>query len=135
MTELVSAQDEKKLLKKFIDYYRKLYPEIGFGTEQRDLGREEIGEIIYTYPGVEIEATADLKTRRISTALKHGYSTPIIVMAKAGKMILLDGHRRVRVAFHNGLGWKAYFIIPEKEEAFGIEKMAKGKVKDLFGKQ
>ncbi len=135
MTGLVSQHEEKKLLKKFLDYYRKLYPEIGFLAEQRELGREDVKEITYTCPGEGIEATAGLKMRRISTALKHGYSTPVIVMFKAGKMILLDGHRRIRVAFDRGMGWKAYFIIPDKEAAFGIEKMAWGKVKDIFGEQ
>ena len=50
-------------------------------------------------------------------------------------MILLDGHRRIRVAFEKGIGWKSLMIVPNKDTQFGIEEMILGKVKDFFGKK
>jgi len=132
MTTLITLEEEKKLLDQLIKYYSNIYPDVEFYVEERTLSKDEIGEIFYTYQGEEIEATADLKIRRISTALTHGYSTPIIVLEKpeSKKMILLDGHRRALCAYNFGLSWKAFVIKPNKEINFGIEKNILGKVKD-----
>ncbi len=92
-----------------------------------------MGELYYTYPGEEGEVTAQEKMLMISDAIGHGYSTPILVLKRAGRLILLDGHRRVRVAYSQGMPWKAYVITPSRESIeFGIEAMILGKVKDLF---
>lgn len=133
MLGLITVEEEKKLLDKIIGYYKKLYPGLEFEIEDRKLTKNEIGEILYTYAGEENEATAQEKMRAISSAIKHGYSTPIIVLAKNSKNILLDGHRRVRVAYQEGLDWPAYVIKARKDIEFGIEAMIMGKVKDLYG--
>ena len=72
--------------------------------------------------------------RHISQAINGGYSTPVILLKKKDRMVLLDGHRRIRVAFSQGLEWKALLLVPSKDTLFGIEGMILGKVKDLYGK-
>ncbi|MEM3422872.1 MAG: hypothetical protein QXF35_01210 [Candidatus Bilamarchaeaceae archaeon] len=132
MIGLITPEEEEKLLKKILEYYKKLYPGVDFIIEEKILTKEEIGELLYTYAGEENEATAQEKMRLISSAITHGYKTPIIVLAKNNKLILLDGHRRVKVAYKEGLDWAAYVIKPKKELEFGIEAMIMGRVKDLY---
>lgn len=76
---------------------------MSFRKEEKTLTHKEMGELYYTYPGEEGEVTAEEKMLMISDAIGHGYSTPIIVLKRAGKLVLLDGHRRVRVAYSQGL--------------------------------
>jgi len=133
MIGLITVEEEKKLLDKLLAYYKKLYPGVEFEVEERQLTHKELGEIYYTYAGEEIEATAQEKMRSISSAITHGYSTPVIILKSNSKLILLDGHRRIRVAYAQGLGWSAYIIKPKKEVEFGIESMVMGKVSDLYG--
>jgi hypothetical protein len=131
---LVPQEEEERLCKKLMDYYRQLYPGIEFSRKDAVLTRAEIGELYYTYPGEEAEATAAEKMKMINSAIGEGYSTPLIILQKKGKRILLDGHRRVRVAYSQGMGWKAILIVPARDLKFGIEDMILGRVKDLYGK-
>jgi len=131
---LVPPEEQERIVEKLIDYYERIYPGLDFTKEEAELSHEEIGDIYYTYSGEETEATAAEKMRMISSAIKKGYQTPIIVLSKDGKRILLDGHRRVRVAFSQGLKWPVMIIKPSKKIKFGIEDMIMGKVKDLYGK-
>ena len=131
---LVPPAEQTRIFRKLIAYYEKLYPGIDFSRKEVELSHKDIGNILYTYSGEETEATAAEKMRMISSAIGQRYSTPIIVLSKNKKHILLDGHRRVRVAYSQGLGWKALAIVPSKKVKFGIEAMVMGKVKDLFGK-
>lgn len=134
MMGLITAEEEKKLLDKLVAYYKKLYPGVDFEIEEKKLARAEIGELYYTYAGEEVEATAQEKMRLVSSAITHGYSTPIILLQSNSRMIILDGHRRVRVAYAEGISWQAYIIKPKKQGIeFGIESMIMGKVKDLYG--
>ena len=133
VTGLVPPDEQKRILERLLEYYKKLYPGIRFSTKEGELSHEEIGKLYYTYPGEESEATAADKMRRISSAIGEKYSTPIIILRKKDKDILLDGHRRVRVAFSQGLKWPAFIIKADKEVQFGIEEMIMGKVKDLYG--
>lgn len=135
MVGLITEEDEKKLLEKMVAYYRNLYPGIEFRTEEKELTHEQLGELEYTYAGAESEATAEEKMNMIADAIGHGYATPILVLKKGEKLVLLDGHRRVRVAYPQGMSWKAYLIVPNREDVeFGIEGTVMGKVKDLWGK-
>jgi hypothetical protein len=131
---LVPQEEEERLCKKLIEYYKQLYPGIGFSRKDVMLTRQEIGDLFYTYSGEETEATAAEKMRMISSAIAAGYATPLVVLQKKGKRILLDGHRRARVAYSQGMGWKAMAIIPSSDAKFGIEDMILGKIKDLYGK-
>jgi len=131
---LVPEEEQERIAKKLIEYYEKLYPGLEFTTEKVELSHEEIGKINYTYSGEETEATAAEKMRMISSAIGEGYKTPILVLSKDGKYVLLDGHRRVRVAYSEGLKWSAMIIKPSKNVKFGIEDMVMGTVKDLYGK-
>lgn len=131
---LVPPEEERRIYEKLIEYYEKLYPGIRFSKEERVLSHKELGEIQYTYSGEETEATATEKMRMINSAIGEGYATPIIVLQTKKKMILLDGHRRVRVAYAQGMSWHALLIVPSKDVKFGIEEMILGKVKDLYGK-
>ncbi len=130
---LVPPDEEERICQKLVSYYGKLYPGVKFTRKEAVLSRDELGEVLYTFPGEEGEATAAEKMRLISSAIKGGYSTPIVILRKKGKDILLDGHRRARVAFGEGLKWKAHIIVPSKDMKFGIEGMILGKIRDLYG--
>jgi len=131
---LIPSEEQERIFKKLVEYYEKLYPGLEFSRKEAVLTHKEIGEIQYTYSGEETEATAAEKMRMISSAVKGSYSTPIVILQKNKKNILLDGHRRVRVAYAEGLNWHALLMIPSKNVKFGIEDMIMGKVKDLYGK-
>ena len=135
MNNLIQPAEERALFEKLVEYYQKLYPGIIFRKAEAILKPEEIGEIIYTYPGEETEATFNEEVKHIEDAMQHKYDTPVIILSKpkSKKIILLDGHRRLKVAFMHKTGWKAFVMIPDKEIEFGIEKLAKGKIKDVFG--
>ena len=79
---LISVEEEKALLEKLIAYYEKLFPETTFKRDEVLLSKEDVGEVLYTYQGEEVEATADLKVRRIAEAVNHGYDTPAIILYK-----------------------------------------------------
>jgi len=130
---LVPPEEEERICAKLIEYYERLYPGISFTRKEVSLTRQELGELYYTFPGEESEATAAEKMRLISSAISGGYSTPVIILKKKTKAILLDGHRRARVAYKQGMGWKALVITPSKDVKFGIEDMTMGKIKDLYG--
>jgi len=135
MVGLITEEEEKNLLEKMIAYYKNLYPGVEFKKQETELTHEQMGELEYTYAGHESDVTAEEKMRAIAEAIGHGYSTPILVLKKGDKMMLLDGHRRVRVAYGQGMAWKAYLIIPGDEDIeFGIEGTIMGKVKDLWKK-
>jgi hypothetical protein len=129
---LVPPEEEKRIFVKLLEYYRKLYPAIKFKMKEELLDHKQVGELSYTYPGEETEATAEEKMRMISSAIGENYATPIILLKKKKKYMILDGHRRVRVAYREGMGWHAFVIVPEKDVKFGIEEMILGKVKDLY---
>lgn len=134
MMPLIPAHEEEKLFEKLIKYYENLYPGLKFRREEKKLSREEIGEILYTYPGEESEATFTEKVAAIGDAVKYGYDAPVIILRKEKekKDILLDGHRRLKVAWDKGLAWRALVMIPDKELKFGIEKMVTGKIREIW---
>lgn len=132
MLGLVPAEEEKRIFAKLLEYYKKLYPETRFSMREELLDHKQIGNLHYTYPGEETEATAEEKMRMISSAVGESYATPIILLRKGKKNIILDGHRRARVAYREGMTWHALIIVPDKAVKFGIEKMILGKVKDLY---
>ena len=130
---LVPPDEEKRIFSKLINYYRKLYPGVSFRREGKGLSHKDVGSLLYTYCGEETEATAAEKMRMINSAIGGGYKTPVIVLRRGRDMILLDGHRRARVAFSQGMGWPALIIVPSKKAKFGIERMVLGRVRDLYG--
>jgi hypothetical protein len=129
---LIAPDEEEELYKKLVGYYANLYPGINFSRMDIVLNLEQIGNLLYTYAGEEGEATAAEKIRMINEAIGHGYSTPLIILRKKQADIILDGHRRARVAWSLGMDWPAIIIVPDKETEFGIESMVMGKIKDLF---
>lgn len=130
---LVSAHEEEYLFDELIDYYKKLYPKINFKKERGVLTKKQIGDVLYTYSGEEIEAGAKIKMKEIEDAISYGYDTPVIILKKKTSSILIDGHRRLRLAWEKGITWKALIIVPDRDTTFGIEKMVLGKISDLFG--
>ena len=132
-TGLISPHEEERLFRKLFDYYKKLYPKAKFKRVERNLTPRQIGQVYYTYPGEEAKVTFTEKAAEIEDALPLGYSTPIIILSAGNRMFLLDGHRRVRVAWLRKKGWDALVIYTDKKGIeFGIEKMAEGKVADLW---
>ncbi|MGC8851014.1 MAG: hypothetical protein ACP5O3_02160 [Candidatus Micrarchaeia archaeon] len=131
MVELVTEKEERVLLKQLIESYEKIY-ETTFLVEEKNLSPAEVGEVQYTYAGEENEVTAQAKMNEIRRAIKYGYCTPVILLKSGSNHFLVDGHRRLRVAWENGLSWKALVVVPSKPVKFGVEKMALGKIKDLY---
>lgn len=132
-TGLISAHEEEHLFRKLYEYYKKLYPKAKFRRIERKLTPRQIGQVYYTYPGEEAQVTFAEKETEIAEALPFGYNTSIILLNSGNKMFLLDGHRRVRVAWMNKKGWNALLIYTDnKGIEFGIERMVEGKVADLW---
>lgn len=130
---LISPHEEEHLFRKLFEYYKKLYPKANFKRVERKLTPRQVGEIYYTYPGEEAQATFTEKAEEISKATSLGYDTPIILLRAGNRMFLLDGHRRLRVAWMKKKGWGALIISTDKKDLeFGIERMVEGKVSDLW---
>ncbi len=128
---LISMHEEMRLFFKILDFYSKLYPGVKFSKEERMLKPREIGEVLYTYAGEEIEAWASEKMKDIEEALPE-YSVPCVLLKKGKSLILLDGHRRLRVAWKRKMPWKALIISPDRDVKFGIEETITEKIKDMY---
>ncbi len=131
-TGLISPHEERQLFSKLVSYYKKLYPKLKFDTEETILDTKAIQAILYTYPGEEAEATAAEKMKEIREAINFGYDAPVILLQRGKDYILLDGHRRLKVAWEKKIRWKALVLVAPAKEKFGIEHMVMGRVGDLF---
>ncbi|MFA5412263.1 MAG: hypothetical protein WC350_02875 [Candidatus Micrarchaeia archaeon] len=129
---LISPHEERQLFERLVEYYKKLYPKLKFGTKETILEPNELASVLYTYPGEEAEATSGEKMKEIRDAINFGYDTPAILLQRGKDYIVLDGHRRLRVARERRIKWKALVITAPAGSKFGIEKMVMGKVGDLF---
>ena len=129
---LISPLEEEHLFQRLLAYYSKLYPSAKFKREERKLTPRQVGEVYYTYPGEENQATFVEKAEEISKALSLGYTTPIILLKTGNRMLVLDGHRRLRVAWMKKKGWDALIIYTNKKIEFGIERLVEGKIADLW---
>ncbi len=130
---LISLHEEMHLFFTILEFYKRLYPGVKFGKEEKMLTPKETGDVIYTYAGEEVEGLAAEKMREIIGALPE-YSTPAIALRKGKKLIVLDGHRRLRVAYKRGLNWKCLIIVPSKAQKFGIEDEAMGTIREMYAK-
>lgn len=136
MKPLMTRDDEEELFKTLIQYYKNIYPGLAFQRVRERLTRQQIAEICYTYPGEENTATFKDRVIQIRKAIKEkGYDTPVIILRKLGekKDILLDGHRRLKVAWEESIDWDALIMVPSRELDFGIEKMIEGKIRQIWG--
>jgi len=129
---LISPHEERQLFSKLVSYYKKLYPKLKFDTGEMVLDQKAIASVHYTYPGEEAEATSEEKMKEIRDAINFGYDTPVILLKKGKDCILLDGHRRLKVAWERKIKWKALVLSAPAGAKFGIEKMVMGRVGDLF---
>lgn len=129
---LISPHEERELFSRLASYYRKLYPGSRFDTKEIILDQKAMASVYYTYPGEEAEATAEEKMKEIRDAINFGYDTPIILLQKGKDYILLDGHRRLKVAWKKKIKWKALVLVAPAKEKYGIEKMIMGRVGDLW---
>ncbi len=129
---LIPPHEERRLFQRLVKYYKKLYPKERFGAGEKVLDHKAIGGVEYTFPGEESEATAAERMRAIREAIKFGYDTPVIILQKGKRMILLDGHRRLRVAWERKMKWRALVVPTGARKKFAIEKMVMGKVRDLW---
>ncbi len=134
MEELIQPYEEAKLYDKLKDYYSRIYPGIEIKDEELVLSPIQIGELYYTFPGMEEEATFNEKVERVKKAVKYGYDTPLILIRKGDKLIIVDGHRRAVAAWQLGQKWKALVMVVPENVELGIEKLIQGKVKELFKK-
>ena len=129
---LISPHEERQLFSKLVSYYKDLYPRMKFNTKEIILDPKAMSSVYYTYPGEEAEATAEEKIKEIREAINFGYDTPVILLKKGKEYILLDGHRRLKVAWEKKIKWKALVLEAPARGKFGIEKMVMGKVGDLW---
>ncbi|HEV8289775.1 MAG TPA: hypothetical protein VGQ00_02360 [Candidatus Norongarragalinales archaeon] len=134
LTELITTQQERALLTRLKSYYEKLYPQTRFMVKEENLSPEKVANVIYTFPGQESEATFEEKTRAIAKALKYGYHSPVILLRTRSGDYVLDGHRRLKVAFDNHMSWPALILECDREPEFGIKKLAKGRISQVFKK-
>ncbi|MEW6528837.1 MAG: hypothetical protein AB1391_03040 [Candidatus Micrarchaeota archaeon] len=127
---LISLQEELRLFARLMNFYSKLYPQIKFTKKEKTLCASEIGEIQYTYAGQETEDRAIDIMNEINDALPE-YSVPIVLLKKKKYFLLLDGHRRARVAWTKKMKWKALLIVPNKDAKFGVEDTIMKKIKNI----
>ncbi len=132
---LITPEEQENIFVRLLDYYKKLYPGVAFKRADKSFSKNDVADIYYTYHGEEEQAHAEERMNIIADEISRGYSTPIIALQKKNKTIILDGHRRARVAFEKGVGWKALLIVPQKETDFGMEEVIQGTIKQLFGKK
>ncbi len=128
---LISMKDELRLFYRIADFYSRLYPKISFSKSDKTLNPKQIGEVLYTYGGEEIESLAADKMKEVEDSLPD-YRVPAIALKKGNQLILLDGHRRLRLAWKKKLPWKVLLLVPDKKQKFGIEKTVLGKLKSLY---
>lgn len=129
---LVSLHDEIRLFNKITEFYKKLYPKMRFTTEEKMCKPNEIGGLLYTYAGEEIESLSAEKIAQIEQALPD-YTIPAIILKKGKMLIVLDGHRRLRVAWKKQIPWKVLILVAPKNTKFGIEETIAGKIKEIYG--
>ncbi len=130
---LISDYEEENLFRKLLEYYKKLYPKAKFKREERKITPRQVGQLYYTYPGEEAQATFVEKAEEISKAISLGYTTPAILLRAGNRLFILDGHRRLRVAWMKKKPWNALIIATDKKGIeFGVEHMVEGKIAELW---
>ncbi len=129
---LVQEDEERQLFEEAIEFYTQEH-KIEFEKLEEIYTKGKLGEVYYTVPGEEARVTFDKKIVEIKKAVQHQYSTPIIVLRKKdGKEILIDGHRRAKVIWELDLPWDVLIMTAKQDAEFGIEKLIRGKIKDLW---
>ncbi|MCK4327480.1 MAG: ParB-like nuclease domain-containing protein [Candidatus Diapherotrites archaeon] len=131
---LIQPHEERDLFDKILEYYHSLHEEVKFVKREEMLSPAEIKELYYTLPSLENVVTYGQKVEEIKRAIGHGYNTPVIVLRKRDRDLLIDGHRRIRAAWELGIEWPALIMVPDKQKEFGVEKLAEGKIGDLWEK-
>ena len=129
---LIQPHEERELFDKIVGYYHSLHPEAKFVTREEMMPPAKIKELYYTLPGLKDVVTFGQKIEEIKRAIGHGYQTPVIVLRKRDRDLLLDGHRRIRAAWELGLEWPALVMVPDSQKSFGVEKLVQGQIKDIW---
>lgn len=134
MSYLITPEKESEMYEKLVAYYRNIYPGVEFRLRSEVFTPEEIGGIYYTFPGEENIESEEETIKLIESSIRQGYSTPAVVLenSASGKVFILDGHRRLKVAFKHKIPWELLFISCSQDIHFGLEKTVIGKIKDLF---
>jgi len=131
---LIQPYEERELFDKIVDYYHSLHEEVKFVKREEMLSPKKIKGLYYTLPALENVVTFGQKVEEIKRAIGHGYNTPVIILRKRDRDLLIDGHRRIRAAWELGIEWPALILIPDKQKEFGVEKLAQGQIKGLWEK-
>jgi len=129
---LIQPHEERELFDKIVSYYRSLHPDAKFVTREEVMSPEKIKGLYYTLPGLKDVVTFGQKIEEIKRAIGHGYQTPVIILRKRDRDLLLDGHRRIRAAWELGIEWPALVMIPDSQKSFGVEKLVQGQIKELW---
>lgn len=129
---LIQPHEEKELFDKIVEYYHSLHPDAKFVKREEMLSPAKIKDLYYTLPALENVVTFGQKVEEIKRAIGHGYHTPVVILRKRDRDLLLDGHRRIRAAWELGSEWPALVMIPDSQKEFGVEKLVQGKIKDIW---
>ena len=129
---LIQEHGERELFDKIVEYYHTLHEEVKFVKREELLSPAKMKELYYTLPGLKDVVTFGQKVEEIKRAIGHGYRTPVIILRKRDRDLVLDGHRRIRAAWELGLEWPALVMIPDSQKEFGVEKLVKGQIKDIW---
>lgn len=129
---LIQPQEERELFQKILEYYHSLHEEVKFVTREEMISPKQIKELYYTLPALENVVKFGQTVEQIKRAIGHGYHTPVILLRKRDRDLLLDGHRRIRAAWELGIEWPALVMIPDKQKEFGVEKLVQGQIKDIW---
>ncbi|MDD5337370.1 MAG: hypothetical protein PHS02_02705 [Candidatus ainarchaeum sp.] len=127
----ITLGEEMRVFLRIMDFYRRLYPRTRFQREEKMLRHEEIGKVFYTYAGDETQPLGAEKYAEMEAALGR-FPVPAILLKKGRELILLDGHRRLRLAWRNSIPWKALLMVPDKKKHFAIEDMVMGRIADMY---
>lgn len=128
---LITLHEEMRLFQKILSFYSRQYPKIKFSRAERILRPDEIGEVLYTYAGGEAEQLAAEKAAEMERAIQFS-PVPAIALQKGKKLILLDGHRRLRLAWKKRIPWRVLILVPGKNAKFAIEDSVISSIKDMY---
>ena len=129
---LVPYEDASVIAEKVKAFLSKLHPNSYFVLSERILTHSEIGKLCYTELGNENEELFPDSVSSIIHEIKtRGYKTPIVVVEKGRRRILIDGHKRALSAFVLGMPWNAY-VIKTNAKKLAIEKSIIGTLESIF---
>ncbi len=128
---ILPEEDAKPIAEHIVSFFSRLYPKYYFILSKKTYTPSEISNLYYTEIGVENESLFPNGIHSIMYEIEHRhYKTPMIVIQRGRKHIIIDGQKRALAAFILGIPWSAFVIKTNAKRLF-IEKTIVGKVEDV----